>query len=153
MSLFDVFGMIPPPGNDDGPEVHERYAEIVDGRSQGIGGDAYYGYLNDLRSHVERTLEEFGVDTETVELVQGLYEETLHPAGQVAVAHVDCDWFESVRVCIERIWPRLSPGGVMIFDDYDAWDGCTKAVDLFLEEAGGEAETRRRARLQVVRVR
>ncbi len=57
-----------------------------------------------------------------------------------AVAHVDCDWFESERVCIERIWPRLSPGGVMIFDDYDAWDGCTKAVDLFLEEAGGEAE-------------
>ncbi len=40
MRLFDVFGVIPPPGTDDGPEIHERYAEIVDGRSQGIGGDA-----------------------------------------------------------------------------------------------------------------
>lgn len=49
---FDVFGMIPPPSNKDGPGPNERYEAIKSGSSVGIGGDRYYGYVDDLHDVV-----------------------------------------------------------------------------------------------------
>jgi len=47
-NVYDVFGMIPPPTQDDTQDVHERYQAIVQGQSKGIDGDPYYGYIEDL---------------------------------------------------------------------------------------------------------
>jgi O-methyltransferase len=131
---YDVFGMIPPPGEQDPPAVHERYRTITEGRSEGIDGETYYGYLDDLYDRVVAAFSRHGmtVDGERIALHRGLFEDTLRPAGPVAFAHVDCDWYEPVKLCIERVWPRLSPGGLLVFDDYNDWGGCTKAVDEFI---------------------
>ena len=130
---YDVFAMIPPPGEQDPPAVHERYRTIVEGRSEGIGGDTYYGYLDDLYDRVVAAFAAHGmtVDGKRIALHKGLFEDTLHPDGPVALAHVDCDWYEPVKLCIERVWPALSPGGLIIFDDYNDYGGCTQAVDEF----------------------
>jgi len=133
--LYDVFAMIPPPGPQDGPDAHARYAAIASGRSQGLGGDKYYGYVDDLDEVVRRNLTDYGFAPEQhgIHLVPGRFEETLHPPGPAAFAHIDCDWYESVRVCIERIMPNLSPGGVIGFDDYSSYSGCRRAVDELLQ--------------------
>lgn len=130
---YDVFGMIPPPTAADPPAVHERYRTIAEGHSDGIGGDTYYGYLDDLHGRVVANCARYGqpVDGKRVQLHRGLFEDTLHPRSPVALAHVDCDWYEPVQLCIERIWPKLSRGGLMVFDDYNDYGGCTKAVDEF----------------------
>jgi len=130
---YDVFAMIPPPTAADPEPVHERYRTIVEGRSEGIGGDVYYGYLDDLYDRVIASFARYDcpVDGDRVQLHRGLFEETLHPTDRVALAHVDCDWYEPVKLCIDRIWPRLSPGGMMVFDDYNDYGGCTRAVDEF----------------------
>jgi O-methyltransferase len=49
----------------------------------------------------------------------------------VAWAHVDVDLYRSVRDCIEWIYPRLAPGGVIVFDDYGfpSCPGARRAVD------------------------
>jgi hypothetical protein len=134
LDLHDVFAMIPPPGPDDGEDAHKRYAEIVSGRSAGLGGDTYYGYVDDLHARVLDNLRRFGLDLErdTIRTVRGLFEATLRPPGPIALAHVDCDWYDSVRVCIERVGPLLSPGGVIVFDDYSSYSGCRRAVDEWL---------------------
>jgi asparagine synthase (glutamine-hydrolysing) len=155
MFAFDTFGMIPPPSGRDGSDVHARYEEILNGDSAGIGGDVYYGYRHDLRAEVEASFARHGlpVGENAVSLVQGLYEETLHVQSDVALAHIDCDWYDSVTCCLERIVPRLVPGGRVIIDDYDAWSGCRQAVDDFLVELDGvELFRERRARLHLVRV-
>jgi len=54
-----------------------------------------------------------------VELVQGDIV-TLDPArlpSPIACALIDVDLAEPVRVALERIWPRLSPGGQVLVDD------------------------------------
>lgn len=134
---FDVFGMIPPPSEHDPPEVHERYRTIREGRSAGIGGDPYYGYRDDLYEQVVATFARHGhpVDGQRIHLHRGLFEDTLRLQRPVALAHVDCDWFEPVRLCLQRIWPVLSLDGVMIFDDYNAYGGCTAAVDAFVHSS------------------
>lgn len=44
--------------------------------------------------------------------------------------HVDCDLYWSALDAIEWFWPRVVPGGVMFFDDYNcAFTGVTEAVD------------------------
>jgi hypothetical protein len=136
LNLYDVFSMIPPPGPDDGEDAHKRYAEIRSGGSSGLGGKTYYGYVEDLIEQVRKNLRDFGIETarDKVNLIQGLFEDTLYPDGPVALAHIDCDWYEPVRTCIDRILPKLSVGGVLVFDDYSSYSGCTKAVNELLAE-------------------
>ncbi len=77
-------------------------------------------------------LASFGVEGR-VNLVPGYFQDSL-PAfrdHRFSFVHLDCDIYESYRVCLEFFYPRLSPGGILLFDEYqdDAWPGCTKAVD------------------------
>jgi asparagine synthase (glutamine-hydrolysing) len=131
LRVYDVFGMIPPPSDRDDKDVIDRYEEIKQGKSKGLKGDEYYGYQNDLRGKVEENLMEFGLHPakENIELIQGLYEETLRVDEPVAFAHIDCDWYDSVMTCLNQIEPKMTAGGIMVIDDYFDWSGCRKAVD------------------------
>jgi asparagine synthase (glutamine-hydrolysing) len=138
-NVYDVFGMIPPPTQDDTPDVHQRYQTIVQGKSAGIGGDTYYGYRDDLYEQVQASFQRFGLDPAQhgVSLIKGLVQDTLHPEGPVALAHVDVDWYEPVMTCLQRIFPQLVVGGSIILDDYHDWGGCRKATDQFLRGVTG----------------
>ena len=67
-------------------------------------------------------------------LVKGDVAHTLprHAPQQIAVLHLDTDLYESTKAELETLWPRLSPGGIMIVDDYGLWAGSRKALDEFL---------------------
>jgi asparagine synthase (glutamine-hydrolysing) len=151
--VYDVFGIIPAPSAHDEADVHARYADIAAGRSRGIGGDRYYGYEEGLLEKVRAHFVRHGLPPEAhaVHLVRGLFQDTLHPPGPVALAHVDGDWYESVMTCLERIAPRLVPGGVLVIDDYDRWSGCRKAVDAYFAGKEEAFAFVRRERLHVVR--
>ncbi len=139
---FDVFGTIPPPSKRDPAAVHQRYDDIRSGASLGIDGDPYYGYVDNLYGQVLGTFDALGhpVDGERIRMVQGLYAETLkvQESYTIALAHIDCDWYEPVMMCLEFIWPRLSPGGCIILDDYNDWMGCRAAADHFIARHGDE---------------
>ena len=131
---YDVFGMIPPPSEHDDEHTHERYRTIAEGQARGLGGDEYYGYQDDLYDRVVGALESHGVkvDGERVALHRGLFEDTLRPEKPIALAHIDCDWYEPVRTCLERIHPHLSPGGFIVLDDFFDYAGCARATHEYL---------------------
>lgn len=153
LNVYDVFGMIPPPSHEDTPDVHERYKTIIAKESAGIGNDTYYGYIPDLRKVVEDNLLSFGISrhTHNVSLIEGLVQETLHCGCSVAFAHIDVDWYEPVKTCLDRIGPNLAIGGCVILDDYFDWGGCKKATDQFLEqsEVAFEIDDSARSRLLI----
>ena len=140
LNVSDVFGMIPPPTTEDGADVHKRYNKIQAGGSRGIGGDSYYGYENDLIERVRENLNEYGVTEEgdSVRLIQGLLQDTMSIDEPVAFAHIDVDWYEPVKVCLERIVPNLVVGGSVILDDYRDWSGCRKATDEYFAEIASD---------------
>jgi O-methyltransferase len=132
---YDVFGLIPPPSERDDDRARERYAVIASGRSDGIGGDRYYGYESDLLAKVRNNFAAFGleVDGRRIRLVRGFFAETLPlGGGAVAFAHIDCDWYDPVMLCLEHSYRRLSRGGFIILDDYNDYGGCRRATDEFL---------------------
>jgi len=73
----------------------------------------------DLASPVEDVQELFA-DSGRVKIVKGFFSETLsqYPDLRFSFCHVDADLYTSVKECIEYILPRLSPGGIIVFDDY-----------------------------------
>jgi len=152
--VFDVFGMIPPPSAKDGPDVHERYGTIVRGEAAGLGSRRYYGYEENLLETVQGSFAQFGLDLSErhVHLIPGLFEETLKMEAPVALAHIDCDWYESVRVCLERIVPKLVRGGTLVLDDYESWSGCRKAVEEYFRDPDPDAYLFvKKSRLHVIR--
>ncbi len=68
-----------------------------------------------------------------VELVSGFFADTLTARlpEKIAFLHVDCDLYESTRAVLEECLPRMSPGGVVVFDEYRDrnWPGATIAID------------------------
>ncbi len=75
-----------------------------------------------------------------VTVIRGTVPEIL-PANvseQVAFFHLDLNAAEPERAAMEFIWPRLSPSGVVLLDDY-AWVACAeqkKAHDAFAASLG-----------------
>jgi O-methyltransferase len=81
---------------------------------------------------VERLTAELGLRN-TV-LLQGIFpEETGRRITDrtFRLCHCDVDVYQSARDVLEWVWPRLSSGGVVVFDDYGfpACPGVTKLVD------------------------
>lgn len=139
MKVYDVFGQIPEPSEKDGQDVHTRYKIIADGQAKGVGGDIYYGYRENLLDEVTESFSRLGyaVDANNVELIKGLFQDTMTIYGPVAFAHLDGDWYDSTMTCLERIAPNLSAGGRMVMDDYYGWSGCRDAVgDYFANRSG-----------------
>ena len=150
--LYDTFAGIPPPGDMDGQQAMSRFQDIQAGRASGVRKQAYYGYESNLIESVRRSFAAYSLPVERsqVHLVPGLYQDTLHPPDRVALAHLDCDWYESVKVCLERIVPCLAQGGRIVVDDYDYWAGCRRAVDEFFAGRMNEFEFIKRRRLHVI---
>lgn len=154
LKVYDVFGLIPAPSEKDGEDVQTRFAKIKDGESNGIGGGKYYGYEEELLQKVKKNFIDFNIslEKEQIHFIQGLYEDTMVNLKEpIAFAHIDCDWYDSVIVCLEHIVPNLMRGGVLIIDDYYAWSGCTKAIDDFFKENKNEFVFEEKARLHITK--
>lgn len=69
-------------------------------------------------------------------ILPGIFpEETAHlvPADQrFSLVHIDVDVYESARDVLEWAWPRLVPGGCVVFDDY-GFHTCTGIAKLVHE--------------------
>lgn len=73
-----------------------------------------------------------------VEFHKGTLPETFvgTSAYKIAFAHIDVDIYKSVMDCCQWIFPGLSHGGFMIFDDYGfpTTPGCREAVDTYFRK-------------------
>lgn len=97
------------------------------------------GFGNTSIALVRSKLRAFGLEKD-VQVIPGFFEESLRhlPSERFAFVFLDCDLYESYQICLEFFYPRMNPGAVMVFDEYDdpAWPGARKAVDeFFLDKA------------------
>jgi hypothetical protein len=57
-----------------------------------------------------------------------------HPELRISLLHLDVDIYEPSKCVIECFYPLMSPGSVLILDDYTIFPGATKAVDDYFED-------------------
>jgi asparagine synthase (glutamine-hydrolysing) len=133
---------MPAPGEHDPPKAHDRYAVMASGAAEGIGGDTFVFYVEDLYGEVVEAFGRHGILLgDRIALHRGLIEETLRLDEPIALLHVDTDWYDPVRISLERTWPLLSVGGYIVGDDYTTYDGARAAMDEFAGAHGPEVET------------
>ena len=72
-----------------------------------------------------------------VHLVRGYFDATLDRYdGRIALLHLDCDLYTSYKVCLEKLYAKMNPGGIIMFDEYEdvTFPGAKVAVDEFFED-------------------
>lgn len=133
--LFDTFEGMPPPSERDlrydGRQADELLAAAESREESQVWAIAS---LEDVRDGFARV----SYPAERVHFVEGKVEDTI-PAGapeRISILRLDTDWYASTRHELEHLYSRLSPGGVLILDDYGYWEGAREAVDEFLEQTG-----------------
>lgn len=135
--LYDTFeGMVEPTEADTTP-FGASATEIWDA-AQGSDHKPWPEYFNeDFNEDVVReTLLATGYPEKRLHFVKGRVEDTIPNVAppEIALLRLDTDWYESTRHELIHLYPRVSPGGVLIIDDYGHWEGSARAVDEYLTE-------------------
>jgi len=133
LHLFDTFEGMPPPIERDRRHDGRPAAELLASQDRNAKVWAV-ATLDDVRAG----MLELGYPAERIHFHCGLVQDTVPAEApeRIAILRLDTDWYESTRHELENLYDRVSPGGVLILDDYGHWDGSRQAVDEFLERTG-----------------
>lgn len=110
---YDTFTGNPEPGWEDGKEAKKDWKN---------------GFCYASEEEVRRNIG----PRKYVRLIKGKVEETLqhhnNKPTQIALLYLDTDWYESTKVELEKLYPLVVPGGVIIMDDYGLCPGAEQAA-------------------------
>lgn len=124
----DSFNGLPSPKPDRFPEDRNSKLHL-------------YTELAVSLDQVKANFVRYGLLDEQVIFVPGLFHETLPSldAGPFALIRLDGDMYESTYVALEALYPKLSPGGFVIVDDYGVLSACNRAVSDYRTQMGIES--------------
>jgi O-methyltransferase len=80
---------------------------------------------------VRKNFAKYDLLDEQVEFLSGWFKNSLAaaPVQQLSLVRLDCDMYESTIQSFTTLYPKLSAGGYLIIDDYNAFEECRKAVN------------------------
>ncbi len=127
--LFDSFEGLPQPAPLDGARAAFVAGNRAEGRLESIGVNV--GSLEEVQHLL---LDRFEIPVQRLHFVKGWFQDTLsqYQGGPIALLHIDADWYESIKVCLQHLWPSVAVGGYVVIDDYGHFKGARAAVDEFL---------------------
>jgi len=119
--LFDVFEGLPELAGDDGDEAQAECHKWKHFGSVSKAGEIFH---------------QLRIPEGRVHIVPGWFEDTF-PSIQIqelALLHIDVGLYESVKLCLEKFYDSVRPGGFIVFDNYGQKEGCRKATNEFLKK-------------------
>lgn len=128
--MLDSFEGLPPVDPRDGP--------LAAAWQSGVNKETFFDNCRAAQEDLHTLLERHRFSDGEYRIVRGWFDRTAPAlAGELAgeglaVLRLDGDWYASTRVCLDHLCPVTAEGGVVIVDDYYAWDGCARAVHDFL---------------------
>jgi hypothetical protein len=131
--LYDTFDGATTPGDDDVQEMSGRLARDILDESERSQDDPFWAVAP--RTVVESNLLRTRYPMDRFRFVQGDVLATIpgEAPANLSILRLDTDWYQSTRHELEQLYPRLSPGGVLIVDDYGYWRGARKATDEYFQ--------------------
>lgn len=129
--LYDTFEGMPMPTDDD-RDVGNKTITAMETWKENKKldhNDWCYASLQE----VTRNMHSTHYPSKMISFVQGKVEETI-PAtipSLISILRLDTDWYESTKHELIHLYPLISKSGVLIIDDYGAWDGSRKATDEY----------------------
>lgn len=124
-------------------EMSPEDGKEIDSVQKSVGGFSPVHFYEELQAAISIfDKDRFIPWKPRIKLIKGNIEETIfsfvkeNPGIRFSLIHFDCDLYKPTKVALENLWPVVSRGGVVIFDEYSIpdWPGETKAVDEFFED-------------------
>lgn len=80
----------------------------------------------DVLAALEADVERYGLLDDRVRFPSGWFKDALPtaPIDRISLPRLDGDLYESTIKALDALYPRLSPGGFCIIDDYHAIEAC-----------------------------
>ena len=93
--------------------------------------DRWSASLNEVKGNIER----LGLLDDRIEFLPGFFADSLGAMAhrKFALIRLDSDSHDSVMTSLEHLYPRLSPGGIIIIDDWHLI-GCRFAINAYREK-------------------
>jgi hypothetical protein len=132
--LFDTYEGHPRPNAEKDVDLWGNHATDEWQRRQNEGQEWSAASFAEVRKNLLST----GYPANQLVFIKGMVEETV-PANQpdaLALLRLDTDWYDSTKAALNNLYPRLSPGGVLIVDDYGHYRGQREAVDEYFRSIG-----------------
>ncbi|MFO1309111.1 MAG: TylF/MycF/NovP-related O-methyltransferase [Burkholderiales bacterium] len=97
-----------------------------------------FGQLSVSADDVRANFARYGLLDDQVRFLEGWFRDTLPaaPIERLAVLRLDGDLYESTMDALEALYDRVSPGGIVIVDDYGVLESCRAAVTDFRRRRG-----------------
>lgn len=87
--------------------------------------------------NVQKNMKNWGINPEYFIYHKGWFQHTLpnkaNDIDAISFLRLDGDLYESTKVCLEYLYPKISSGGYIVIDDFGSLEGCKKAVLEYLE--------------------
>jgi O-methyltransferase len=124
--FFDSFSGLPPAKEIDGKSALRWQADKT--------APTYFDNCTASEEEFRSVLARAGKSLSNCKIHKGLFADTVPTSetGPIAILRIDGDWYDSTMTCLETMFSRILPGGIVIIDDYGTWDGCTRALHDFL---------------------
>ncbi|WP_225725218.1 MULTISPECIES: TylF/MycF/NovP-related O-methyltransferase [unclassified Nocardia] len=139
--LADSFQGFPEPPSDTGYRMSDVYgdAKLTAEQYEQAAARMKDEFLNGgSEADVRDNFLAYDLLDEQVRFLPGWLADTLPsaPVERLAILRVDNDLYESTRATLEHLYPKVSPGGYVVVDDYHFLDECRLAVHDYLKSAG-----------------
>jgi len=131
--LYDTFAGMPAPEEIDKFRFTGEPALLAWERHQERGIRwGYGGSVDDVRRLMQFSL----YPEDNLVFVEGMVEETLpgNMPETVSLLRLDTDLHRSTYHELSHLYPILSPGGILIIDDYGEFEGAHEATDRYVAE-------------------
>jgi hypothetical protein len=94
-----------------------------------------YSELAVSLQQVQENFKAYDLLDEQTKFIKGWFRDTLPiaPIGQLALMRLDGDMYESTMDALTNLYPKLSPHGYVIVDDYHVVPACRRAVDDYCD--------------------
>jgi hypothetical protein len=116
----------------------QGWPEVVNDPDAAVCNNISLPWIVVSKSEVEDNFRRFDLLDDRVEFIEGFFHESLKnaPVEKLAILRLDSDLYESTKISLEELYPKLSVGGYVIIDDYGLFASCDRAVHEFRKEQG-----------------
>ncbi|MCX6319495.1 MAG: class I SAM-dependent methyltransferase [Bacteroidetes bacterium] len=127
--LYDTFEGMTRPGQEDGAFENEEWEKRK--KNEDVSDWCYSPF-----EEVQRNMLSTGYPLENICMIKGKVEDTIPGTmpDSLAMLRLDTDWYASTKHELVHLYPLLSAKGVLLIDDYGAWQGARKATDEYFAQ-------------------
>ena len=137
--LFDTFkGMTKPTKEDkkiNGNQLALKFYNIYKRRTH---NDWCYAAIEEVKDNFKK----YGLFNKNIFFIEGDITKTLKQLNNIpniiSILRIDTNWYKSTKIILEKLYPKLKIGGILLSNDYAYWSGSKKAIDDYFHKKSNQ---------------